>query len=130
MSEPSKSLENSPGYETSDAGVAGIMWSGVALFALMVFAFVLIWFVLDIMNERHAEATKPASPLYTGERVLPPEPRLQVSPETDNRAAIAVEDSIVQGYGWISREEGIVRIPVTEAMKITVEQGLPVRPQQ
>jgi hypothetical protein len=130
MNDYDKTNGSNPGYETTDAGVSGIMWSGVGLFALMVFSFILIWFVFDSLSTRHAEETKPTSPLFTGERVLPPEPRLQVVPEIENQAIIAAQDSVIHEYGWASRDDGIVRIPVAEAMKLTVERGLPARQQQ
>jgi hypothetical protein len=130
MSEPNKLPNTSVGYETSDAGVAGIMWSGIVLLGLMLFAFVLIWFVLSGLEARHAEDTKPLSPLYTGERILPPEPRLQVAGELDYAAFKTSQDSLVNSYGWVSKEAGVVRIPVSEAMQLAVKRGFPVRTQR
>ena len=31
------------------------------------------------------------------------------------------------GYGWVAQDQGTVRIPIAEAMRLTVERGLPVR---
>lgn len=33
----------------------------------------------------------------------------------------------VNSYGWVDRKQGIVRIPISEAKKLLLQQGLPVR---
>ena len=77
---------------------------------------------------RGAAEYGPASPLATGEARLPPEPRLQVSPREDARGIPAHRKTrILNGYTWVDREAGTVRIPIAEAMKLTVQKGLPVR---
>ena len=58
---------------------------------------------------------------------MPPEPRLQVNPREDAAEFHAQEDAILDGYTWVNREAGTVRIPIAEAMKATVQKGLPVR---
>jgi len=59
---------------------------------------------------------------------LPPEPRLQTDPRADLLSLRAAEDRVLNTYGWVDRNTGIVRIPIDEAMKLTVERGLPSRP--
>jgi len=34
---------------------------------------------------------------------------------------------VLTSYGWVDKNAGVVRIPIDEAMKIVVKQGLPVR---
>lgn len=41
----------------------------------------------------------------------------------------AEEDAILDGYSWVDRSANIVRIPIAEAMKMTLQQGLPARTQ-
>lgn len=59
----------------------------------------------------------------------PPEPRLQTSPKEDLAALRAYEDQILNGYSWVDRNNEIVRIPVADAMRLTLQRGLPSRPQ-
>jgi hypothetical protein len=67
-------------------------------------------------------------PLAVGEgNRLPPEPRLQTNPREDLRDLRAKEDAILESYGWVDRNAGVVRIPIDEAMKLTVQRGLPSR---
>jgi hypothetical protein len=37
------------------------------------------------------------------------------------------EDAVLSGYGWVDKNAGTVRIPIEEAMRLTVERGLPSR---
>ena len=58
---------------------------------------------------------------------LPPEPRLQTNPREDLRDFRAKEDELLGSYGWVDQRGGIVRIPIGDAMKLTVQRGLPAR---
>ena len=62
--------------------------------------------------------------------VDPAEPRLQTAPREDLQLLRTDEDRILSGYTWVDRNAGLVRIPIAEAMKMTVERGLPVRPRE
>lgn len=47
----------------------------------------------------------------------------------DDRAAEELMESqrrILESYGWVDRENGIVRIPIERAMQIVVEREVPV----
>lgn len=72
-------------------------------------------------------------PLHQAPRDFP-EPRLQSNPERDLARMRAEERARLEGYGWVDRERGIARIPVTEAMRILGERGAgayaaPVQPE-
>ena len=58
---------------------------------------------------------------------MPPEPRLQTTPREDLRILREQEDAVLNSYGWVDRSTGVVRIPIEEAMKLTVQRGLPAR---
>jgi hypothetical protein len=58
----------------------------------------------------------------------PPEPRLQTNPKQDLKDLRAAEDTILNGYSWVDRNNNVVRIPIDEAMKLTLQHGLPSRP--
>ena len=59
--------------------------------------------------------------------MLPPEPRLQVSAPTDLKQYKAAQEGILNSYGWVDQQAGIVRIPIDRAMDILLQEGLPVR---
>jgi hypothetical protein len=61
------------------------------------------------------------------ERQSPPGPRLQVAPAKDLDEVRATEDSVLNSYGWVVPNAGVVRIPIDRAIELVVQRGLPVR---
>lgn len=115
-------------HETSDVNIRAILGFGGALFVFAVIIHFVIWILFGYFEGREARGAAPAYPLAATQGTrLPPEPRLQVSPREDLRDLRAKEDEILKSYGWVDRNAGIVRIPIAEAMKLTVQRGLPVR---
>jgi len=37
------------------------------------------------------------------------------------------QDQLLDTYGWIDRQHGIVRLPIDRAMELLLERGLPAR---
>lgn len=71
----------------------------------------------------------PASELNVDARRLPPEPRLQQAPILDLREMREAEDKILNSYGWIDQQHGIVRVPIDQAIDLLARRGLQARPQ-
>ena len=57
----------------------------------------------------------------------PPEPRLQTNPKQELADLRAAEAAVLTGYSWVDRNNQVVRIPVTDAMRLTLQRGLPSR---
>jgi hypothetical protein len=116
-------------HERSDVNRGGVVRFAIALLVIGGVIHLLVWGVLAYYRR---EAARPAAvefPLATSAlRRLPPEPRLQTDPREDLANLRQAEDQVLNSYGWIDRSAGVVRIPIDEAMKLTVERGLPVRP--
>jgi hypothetical protein len=120
-------------HEESDVNIRGIFGFGLGLFLVGVIVHVAVYLLFGYFSGREAAATPRAYPLAAEqENRLPPEPRLQVNPRQDLRDLRAKENAELGGYHWIDRNAGIVRIPIDEAMKLTLQRGLPARqpPQQ
>lgn len=133
-------------HEKSDVSVRALMMF-IAIF--VVFAFVThiaIWLLFKgfVRIERRrqpgpvTEMARPAdvaipknTPLLQpfehngpdGKPVLP----YQNTPVTDLAAMRESEQRALTTYGWVDPEKGIVRIPIDEAMKLTLQRGLPVQ---
>jgi hypothetical protein len=89
---------------------------------------VVVWLLFVYLNGREAIDARTRNPLAAGQDLrLPPAPRLQVTPRQDLRDLRAREDQLLNSYQWVDRSAGIVRIPIAEAMRLTLERGLPVR---
>jgi hypothetical protein len=111
-----------PGYETSDVRPARVVLVGSALGAG---AGLIALLLLGVVRLLEIEVTKPApGPLALIDRV-PPEPRLQAEPALDLEELQAREALILESYGWVDREAGVARIPLSRAVALLVERGWP-----
>jgi hypothetical protein len=122
------------GYETTDAH-PGVIWivAGGLVASIVIVILGITWMHHSL--QRRALAAQRASEMdrvtkaVAATRPLYPEPRLQVAPEKDLAALRAREDAELNTYGWVNRKAGVVRIPITRAMDLLVQRGLPVRGQ-
>lgn len=57
--------------------------------------------------------------------IAPPGPRLQTDAESNMRRFRAEEEKRLNGYSWVDQGNGIVRIPIEQAMKQLVQTGIP-----
>ena len=116
------------GHESSDANVRGVVWAAVGLALTALVVHVALYFQLHLLVAR-ADRSEPVPPSFAppAEHGPPPEPRLQTAPAEDLRQLRAVEEKQLTTYGWVDRNGGVVRIPVDEAIKLTLQRGLPAR---
>jgi hypothetical protein len=114
------------GYEKSDIDVRKVSIYGTVLLVVICGIGVLVTvFIFKKLTAQNQEA--PASPMYQIEQ-RPPEPRLQAEPQLDLKKFRVSEEEKLKSYGWVDRANGIVRIPVDQAIERVVEKGLPSRP--
>jgi hypothetical protein len=114
-------------HEESDVNVSAIFKFGVALAGVMLLVGVLVYLLFRYFDAREAQGLH-SYPLAAGQATtLPPEPRLQERPREELRDMRMQEEALLNSYGWVDRAAGTVRVPIAEAMRLTVERGLPVR---
>jgi hypothetical protein len=53
---------------------------------------------------------------------------LQINPPEDYQRLRTTQQAMIEGYAWIDRQQGRLRIPIERAMELIAEQGLPVQP--
>ena len=115
-------------HETSDINIRGVFAFGIGLLIAALFIHFAVWLLFVFLGSRETRPVVAEYPLAVGqENRVPPEPRLQTNPRDDLRALREHEDELLNGYGWVDQKTGAVRIPVREAMRLTVQRGLPVR---
>lgn len=115
-------------HETSDANVKAVFAFGVGLMIAGGIILFLVWLLFGYFTSREAGSRTREFPLAAEQQNrLPPEPRLQTNPRQDLIDLRASEDAILNTYGWVDKTGGVVRIPISEAMKLTVQRGLPSR---
>jgi len=114
-----------PGYEVRDANPAAIVKFGVGLAIVLIVVATGMRWVFGYFAE--TQNLGPAASPFENARTLPPQPRLQVMPGADIHDYWEREQGILKSYGWVDKQNGIVRIPIEQAMRLTLERGLPAR---
>ena len=104
------------GHEPSAIAVRRVLVIGVILALVVLTSVVVLHFVLrDLVMPDHAQAV-----LRPG--AIPPEPRLQSSPQDDLAAFRAQKEARLSSYAWIDASHAHARIPIARAMRIYVQQ--------
>ncbi len=111
------------GHEERDANIRAVAWFVVALIITLVVVMLLVRWLFSAFPQPQAEFAAPATTAEASE--LPPEPRLQVNAPEDLAKMRREEDAILDSYGWVDKQNGIVRIPVSRAMELIAQRGLP-----
>jgi hypothetical protein len=115
-------------HETSDVNIRAILGFIAGLIGSAVVIHFVIWLFFVYLERREATRIPAQYPLAVGQGdQQPPGPTLQANPRQDLRDLRAQEEAALKSYGWIDKGTGVVRIPIEEAMRLTVERGLPVR---
>jgi hypothetical protein len=116
------------GYEHTDAAVGPVAKFLFWLFVAAVATHFGLAGVYKLMIDQgvKAEAGERRYPLAaTEEQRLPPLPRLQQFPRNELNTFTKDERARLESYGWENKAAGTVHIPIEEAMRLTVERGLP-----
>jgi hypothetical protein len=117
------------GHEHTDANVSMIVQFAIWLTASAVVVHILMWFTFALFVDLRENRGPAEFPLarQQGAR-LPAGPRLQAKPANEISDFRRQETTVLDGYSWIDKGAGTVRIPISEAMRLTLERGLPSRP--
>jgi hypothetical protein len=116
------------GHEHTDVNVWMIVQFAIWLTGSALVVHVLMWLLFVWFVDTREAIRAPEFPLAVGqEQRLPAGPRLQRFPANEIFEFRQREGSALNSYGWIDRNAGTVHIPIAEAMRLTVERGLPAR---
>ncbi len=128
--EPSKHANNPEiQYEKTDAHVRPLyqflFWISVITLLTAVISMVILRGLQSWRDQASARPTmaEPQTQAWMGQP--PPAPRLQIQEPKDLAVFLKEEADILSNYGIVDRDKGIYRIPIEEAMKLTLERGLP-----
>ncbi len=116
---------NQHGHEERDVNAWAVGKFAIAL--VLVCGLVLL--VLAGLFQYFLSQEGAKAPPTAGTSQLPPEPRLQTTPVLDLQAIRGAEDQVLNSYGWVDRQNGVVRIPIGRAIDLLAQRGLPSRPQ-
>ena len=116
-------------YEHGDADVFTISKYTLALVFGIAIAASAMYGLFNFFNgEANKEEATVPQVIQDQRPKLPPAPRLQRFPKQDLRDLRAEEDTQISSYGWVDQKNGIVRIPIDQAIDAVAKAGLPFRP--
>jgi|SRR5450432_2017708 len=137
-------------YEREDFSTATIVGSLIGLVVMCVVSFIIVvgmYRYLEKTQMEHA-AANPMVPMKADTRHMTPardangnvdmsadpmevqafpKPRLQRDDVEEMHDQLYSEEGRLQSYGWVDQDSGQARIPVSRAMELIAERGLPVR---
>jgi hypothetical protein len=126
-------------HEHSDVNVRALIASAVGLVVVTAVIFVLMAWMFSIMSDRAAASDPMVSPLARPGTQMPktttgnpyfgnaPGPQLLVQEPAVLKKQRGMEDEQLQTYGWVDEKAGTARMPISEAKKLLLQRGLPVR---
>lgn len=140
---------HTPGYETSDVKVGGIVVFLVSLFVFLIIFFVFCFGLGKVINNalvKHDGPPNKWNQQFTATKgknlesnaaleqqqlramtARFPTPQLQMDDGDQDVVDLhAREDLLLDHYTWVNRQQGTVRIPIGLAMEIIAQRGLPV----
>jgi hypothetical protein len=124
MTTPTPPSGDTKPYEERDVSLRPIVVTAIILVAVLIATFGIMRILDTALRGREAARSAPASPLAGSyARQEPPAPRLQESPRGDLAALRAREAALLEGYGWVDRRSGRVRIPVERAMALLLAEN-------
>ena len=122
-------------YEPKDVRVTPILKFLLYLGIGTLLSFVVALFIYRGLVAYWSDSYTPPPPSRLGEGpTVPPEPRLQgmpghlIDPQKDWRQMVKEGTAANNELKWIDEKAGIAQIPVSDAMDLIVEKGLPVVP--
>jgi len=112
-------------HEETDADARAITRFGIALVLVLVLSQLALWWLFNSFTRRESKLSPPVSALVRAQAPTePPEPRLQANPQADVRTMREKEETILNHYGWVDSNRGVVRIPIDRAMQILADQKM------
>lgn len=113
-------------YEKTDATVRPLYQFLFWISVITLLTAVLSGLVLRGLESWRDQASSRATMAEAQDAQQPPAPRLQIREPPDLATFRKEEAEILSNYGVVDRDKGVYRIPIEEAMKLTLERGLKV----
>jgi hypothetical protein len=115
------------GFERTDAAAGATFRAGLYILATMVLTALLLVPMYRLLAKVET-ARQPPPPEVVKTEMSEPVRSFPALLTAEPRALAefrAQEDALLSTYAWVEKDEGVVRIPIDEAMRIVGERGLP-----
>ena len=127
------------GFEREDLGSRPIFGFLISLAIVGILIYYLLWGMFHFLDAYNRQHERPVSPMVVPEEETRtagraqiqqfPEPRLEEDERTELNDFRYGEEERLSSYGWVDQNAGIAHIPITRAMELIAQRGLPTNPQ-
>jgi hypothetical protein len=125
--------EKLPPVDRSGINTRAVLIFCAILIVTAIVVHIAVLYLFKAFDNNQKEKDPILSPLTPKQQQLPPEPRLEAAPNTldtkkqlfDSQDVETVKqdgEQQLNNYGWVDDKNGIVRIPIKDAMKMIVEK--------
>jgi hypothetical protein len=120
---PQGQQSESATHERKDTDVIGLTMVSGLLFVLIAVSLLICGGALHLFNRGYAG--KSVTNDMVEKTKAFPEPRLLVQPQRERTANESGGKAQLETYGWVNQQEGISHIPISRAMDLLIQRGLP-----
>jgi hypothetical protein len=123
-------------YDRTDLGARAIFLALLGFALLIGLIHFVSWGILRYLSDFQM-ATPSSGPVNIARMAVVPKgdpalrfptPALQPDEVSDLNKFTASEREVLNEYGWVNQQAGVVRIPISRAIDLIAERGLPTRP--
>lgn len=111
---------NGAGHEQSEVSVRVII---VSLAVLLIGALMVCFLVVGIFQYFHHE-NQVDQIVKNTQQQIPPEPRVEEHPAEQLVTIRARENHVLTTFAWVDQKNGVVRVPISQAIDMLVKQGV------
>ena len=132
---------NGLGFERQDWTGRPVYGFLISLAIIGVLVYFTVWGIFIVLDKYFTTHQGEVSPMVQQETGTPtravspghieatfPEPRLETNERNEINDFRLGEEQTLNSYGWVDQNAGVARIPITEAMKLVAQRGLPTKP--
>jgi hypothetical protein len=133
-----KHAGNGIGFEREDLGGRPVYAFIISVIVAGVLIYYVLWGMFHFLDAYERKQRVAKSPLVQYEQdtrtVTPekisqfPEPRLESSELGEYDESRIRDEQVLNTYGWVDQNAGVVHIPIDRAMQLIAERGLPTTP--
>ena len=113
-------------HEASDVSPKPIFYFALGLVVLITLTLISMKSLFRFLDQDTDRSDPQLSGVAAQRPKLPPLPRLETDPVSVRKQFFQNEQALIESYGWVDRKQGIVRVPISRAMELLIERGLPV----
>ena len=114
-------------HEHTDVNVRQLLMYTAGLTITCLVCAAIVWGLFMVFEQQAAANDPQLSPLAVPAGELPPQPRLVTNEPAVLKKQQDMEATALKQYGWVDQPGGAARLPIAEAKKRLLHNGLPVR---